>query len=99
MLQLVCAISSSTISFELLAIAISDFINISESFVMLYLSPKVLIVLISIELLAEAISGCINVSKSFATPYLPKVLIVSYNSSIVGLSLGKGVKTGTCNYK
>jgi len=30
MLQLVCAISSSTISFELLAIPISDFINISD---------------------------------------------------------------------
>ena len=62
MLQLVCAISSLTISFELLVIAIFDFINISESFVMLYLSLKILIILISIELLAVAISGCINIS-------------------------------------
>ena len=86
LLQLVCAISTPTISFELLAIAISDCINISESFVMPYLSSKVLIVLISIELLAIAISGYINISESFVIPsFSPKVLIVLYNSSIVGL--------------
>ena len=70
MLQWVYAISSSTISFELLAIVISSCINISESFVMPYLSPKVPIVLISIELLAIAISGCINISESFVIPSL-----------------------------